>query len=396
MSRKKILYVTALYDGGMGRHLTALLRHFSQKYEVLLASPQPSPLTGGNANDVFYCYLPLDGRGAFWGDGAALLRLMRLCRELQPDLIHAHGFKATILSLPVAAFCPSPLVVTVHNYLAYPEKSLLPNSFFNGMLRRFDHLINCYVTVSEALRRFLTNCGIAPERIKTIYNGVPGVLGSPYYLPAAAGYKKVPLWERSGAKDTVLHIGTAGRLVPQKGMDVFIRAAAQLISANPGEHLRFYIAGDGPERDNLEKLRDTLKLQDVLAFKGKILNMSAYLASLDIFTLASRSEGLSYSLLEAAAAQLPVVAAASGGIPEIISQGKTGLLVPPDNSMALAWALNRLINEPQTRIKLGTAALAEIKRRFTEEKMLAQTTALYREIIGVDEKREKGSIRLVK
>ncbi len=396
MFRKKILYVTAHYDGGIGRHLAALLNHFSQNHEVILASPQPPPVSGGTGSDITYYRLPLDGRGALSRDGSAMMRLAGLCRHVQPGLIHAHGFKAAMLTLPASAIYRYPVVVTVHNFLAYPAKSFFPESFFNGALRRIDSLMSRYITVSDALRRFLIDCGIEPARIKTIYNGVPGVFGEPGFVSLMRGYLKPPPWEKKTAGSEVIHIGTVGRLVPQKGMDIFIQAAARLASTCPRGRLRFYIAGDGPERERLEKLSHSLGLQDLVTFKGKILNMDAFLSALDIFVLASRSEGLSYSLLEAAAAQLPIVAAASGGIPEIITHGKTGLLVPPDNSTALAWAIARLVVQPQIRIKLGTAAVEEVKRRFTEQKMLAQTTSLYRDYLVTSGERRKGKVYLVK
>lgn len=396
MLRKKILYVTALYEGGIGRHLVSLLRHFSQSHRVGLASPQPTPSAVGRDCELEYYNLPPDGRNAILGNGNAMLRLTRICREWKPQLLHAHGFRAAMLALPAAALCPCPLVVTVHNYLAYPEKSFLPDSVFSGSMRRFGPMVSRYITVSEALRRYLTGWGIEPSRIRTIYNGVPGVFGDSPFIPVLGGYLRRPPWEKKKTKDAVIHIGTAGRLASQKGMDIFIRAAARLVDAYPRGRLNFYIAGEGPERDKLEKLRDSLGLQELLRFKGRILNMDAYLASLDIFTLASRSEGLSFSLLEAAAAGLPIVASSTGGIPEIISQGKTGLLVPPEDSVALAWALGRLVDDPQARVRMGTAALAEVKRRFTEKKMLVQTASLYREIMGPVGTKGKGKIYVVK
>ena len=396
MLRKKILYVTAYYDGGIGKHLKSLLTHFYRCHTVTLASPEPAPISGEKGGDITYYRLPLNGGTPFFRDVNAMIRLSGLCRHVQPDLIHAHGFRAAMLSLPAAARCSCPVLVTVHNFLAYPEKSVLPASVFNRALRHIDPLVSWYITVSDALRSYLTDCGIEAGRIKTIYNGVPEVFGKPGFVPLKRGYFKPSAWDRRNGGNDIIHIGTSGRLVPQKGMDIFIRAAAQLASIYPRGRLRFYIAGDGPERERLEKLRNSLGLEDLLMFRGKVFNMDAFLAALDIFVLASRSEGLSYSLLEAAATRLPIVAAASGGIPEVITHKKTGLLVPPGDSMTLAWALSGLVENPQTRIMLGTAAVDEVKRRFTEKKMLAQTTSLYRKIIVPYGERGKGKIYLVK
>ncbi len=384
MSRKKILYVTALYAGGIGKHVESLLRYFPREYEVALASPVLPSCQDSGEYKVKYYDLSLGRRNNPLGDGGAIFQMLQLSCGFKPSLIHAHGFKAAMLALPAATICRCPALVTIHNFPVYPAKSFLPASLFISALRCIDPLVRYYITVSKALRTFLVNCGINGERIRTIYNGVPGIFERTDRIFANA--------LRFGE---IIQIGTAGRLVPEKGIDVFLQAAARLAAAYPRGRLRFLIAGEGPERGNLEKLRNNLGLHELVFFKGKVCDMDAFFSGLDIFVLASRSEGLSFSLLEAAAAGVPLVATATGGIPEIISHGKTGLLVPPADSAALAWAISQLVDEPHVRARLGRAALQEVKRRFTEKKMLAQTASLYDEIFYPHKERDKRDKRKI-
>ncbi len=109
--------------------------------------------------------------------------------------------------------------------------------------------------------------------------------------------------------------------------------------------------------------------------------MPVYLSSLDLYVQPSRSEGLSLSLLEAGAAGLPLIASAVGGIPEIIRHGKTGILVPAEDVVALEKAISWLISQPESREKLGLGAAVDVKSRFAEEKMLKETEKVYEEIV---------------
>ncbi|MGI6318855.1 MAG: glycosyltransferase, partial [Dethiobacteria bacterium] len=147
----------------------------------------------------------------------------------------------------------------------------------------------------------------------------------------------------------ILKVGTAGRLVSQKGIDIFIRAAGRIVYRY--DRVCFYIAGEGPERGRLEFLRDLLGLQEKVFFLGDVKQMRSFLKDLDIFVLASRSEGLSIALLEAGCAGLPLIASATGGIPEIVRDGETGILVPAEDELLLAEAIIFLLEDSEKEEK---------------------------------------------
>ncbi|RJX23417.1 MAG: glycosyltransferase family 1 protein [Dethiobacter sp.] len=389
MIRKKLLYVARPQTGGMSRHLRTLITHFSRQWDVCVAAPS-ALLTPVDrmAGVVKYVKLSLPGHAAPLRDIAVLMQLVRICREERAELVHVHGYKAALVTLPAARLFRCPVLVTVHNSLLYPDKSILPESYFHRVLRGLDPLVARYITVSEALQRELMGRGINPGKIVTIYNGIDT-------RKFAVNMCSRKAWTKEGKEELLplqgfpgLKVGTAGRLVFHKGLDLFIRAAARVAKQYP--EVRFFIAGEGPERAKLESLCDLLGMREKVFFLGHVNQMPAYLSCLDLFVLPSRSEGLSLSLLEAGSSGLPLIASAVGGIPEIIRHGKTGLLVPSEDVIALEKAISWLISQPRNRKKLGQEAAGDIRSRFAEENMLKETEKVYEEVFSQSAK-GKGS-----
>jgi len=380
MGRKKLLYVTRPLAGGMFRHIQSLLNYFPDRWDVSLAAPA-FPFSPELQERLCFYPFPLEDGLDPWRDLHVLVRLLRICRETQPDLMHIHGFRAAMVGLPVAWLFRCPAVVTVHNFLAYPGKSLIPENFFRRVVKFLDPAAAGYIAVSGALRDEVAGFGIPLSKILRIYNGIdPGLFADkPRREPERESICRVeealvPLFKWRG-----IRVGTAGRLVPQKGFDLFIRAAAEVAKDVPGAG--FFIAGEGPERRQLEDLRNSLGMEKRVFLLGEVKAMPDFLSSLDLFVLASRSEGLSISLLEAGSAGVPRIAAATGGIPEIICHGKTGLLFPPEDVAALAREMLWLALRPQQRAKLGKEAAAEVMKVSTEEKMLQETEKVYKRIL---------------
>ncbi|MGI6328968.1 MAG: glycosyltransferase family 4 protein [Dethiobacteria bacterium] len=381
MARKKLLYVARPQSGGMLKHLCVLAGYFSMRWDVSIAAP-PTVLSQVYRDDgnLKYYNLLLAGYNAPLRDIAASLQLVKICRREKIDLLHAHGFKAAFVALAAAKICRVPLLVTVHNFLLHPEKSIFPAEYYHLALRIADPWVAGYITVSEALRQELAGRSIDPGKIIRIYNGI----NFREFEPESRNekglfYSGIIHSNTLGQAGDVLKIGTAGRLVSQKGIDIFIRAAGRIVSRYDGVY--FYIAGEGPERGRLEYLRDLLGLQEKVSFLGNIEKMASFLAGLDIFVLASRSEGLSITLLEAGCAGLPLIASATGGIPEIVRDGETGILVPSEDELSLAEAIISLIEDPKKRKHLGDEAAGDIRKRFSEDDMLKETEKVYDEVL---------------
>jgi glycosyltransferase involved in cell wall biosynthesis len=172
----------------------------------------------------------------------------------------------------------------------------------------------------------------------------------------------------------VTTILTVANLRSEKAHEVLLVAAAQLRRYS---HLRFLIAGDGPRAAELRALAKTLGVARQVSFLGHREDVPALLASADAFVLPSRSEAFPNGAIEAMAAGLPVVATRVGGLLDLIDEGRTGLLVPPDDPAALAAAIESLVLSPARAAMLGAAARDEVTRRYSFDRMVRGFEDLY-------------------
>ena len=159
-----------------------------------------------------------------------------------------------------------------------------------------------------------------------------------------------------------------------QGLDTLVEAFAAIAHDLP---VVLVIMGDGSEWAKLQKLVQIYDLPDRVVLTGFVKDASTYLTALDVFVLPSRSEALGYALLEAGLASLPSIGTRVGGIPEILEDGKTGLLVPPEKSIALSLALTELLNDDALRNRIGTALNEEVRSKFSTKTMVEKTLKLY-------------------
>jgi L-malate glycosyltransferase len=223
--------------------------------------------------------------------------------------------------------------------------------------------------VSEQVRRHCIEVdGIDPKRVQTIYNGLD-------LADWNAGSRSA---ERAG--ESV--VATVGNIRRVKGHDVFIRAAASVIEKFP--HASFCIAGDVLEPEyfvELQTLVSELKLSDRFHFVGGVTDLRSYLSAAEVFVLPSRSEGFSNAIVEAMAAALPVVATDVGGNAEAVQDGVSGIIVPPEDSDALASAIISLLSDTAKAKGMGAEGKRLAAVRFTTEAMMSQITSVYASLL---------------
>ena len=363
--QKSIFYVIRPAEGGMRGHLQALLDHFRSEMEIYLAAPEPYPLEIPLHSERLL-NLPCEAGLNPVADLHALRLVYRTLRRTAPALVHVHGFKAAQIGLPAASLAGIPALITVHNYPAASwARRFLPRL---KVFSRAPH--TRYIAVSHALAEEMARWGISREKITVIHNGI-----DPEPFEKAAGQRSFSRTERGR-----LVVGTVARLVSQKGVDLFLQAAVRLAVRYPA--MRFRIVGDGPERENLYRLALRLGLLNRMVFTGHSDDIAAELALMDIFVLPSLSEGLGVSLLEAFASGCAVVAARVGGVPEVVEDGHTGLLVPPADGAALAAAVAGLVENPENAARLARNARERVRGKFSLQAMLARTAALYEDIFA--------------
>jgi glycosyltransferase involved in cell wall biosynthesis len=290
--------------------------------------------------------------------------LARFVRAHGIEIVHAHAARDYHLAaLAMRLASRGRLVLTRH--------ALFPLREINRhLLSGAGRVIAVSQAVAESLRR---NGVIESAKIIVVHNGID----TDRFAGSAAA-------ARAGGGELPVLVGTVGHLAPIKGQDVFVRAAALISARRPEVH--FVIIGEdkSPQmvhRKALESLIGELGLNGIVAMPGWRDDMPAVLSSLSLFVSAARSEPFGLAIVEAMAAGLPIVAAASEGALEIIDDGLSGKLVPADDPEALAQAINDLLDDPLERSRLGTNALLAAHQRYSLKRMATDTERVYREVL---------------
>lgn len=288
-------------------------------------------------------------------------RLARLFRDRNVGLVNAHNFGRYLYAGPAARLAGLPSIYTEHSRTLRTERALWQ------LQPRVSRLADRVVAVSESLRTFLiSQLRLPPERVDLIPNGID--------IDVYAGGNRARARAELGLRDDEPVIGHVGRLVPVKNHRLLLAAYARL-TATPS---RLLLVGDGPERPALEQEVARLGLSEQVTFLGIREDVADLLAAMDLFVLSSHSEGLPLAILEAMAAGLPVVATEAAG--QDVVTPATGRLVPNDDPARLAAAMAELIDDPARRARLGAAAAAEARRRYSLQVMADSYAALYRQL----------------
>jgi glycosyltransferase involved in cell wall biosynthesis len=278
-------------------------------------------------------------------------------RARRIEIVHSFDFYTNILALPAARLARVPAIIGSQRNLGN-LRSPSEQVVHDLCLRFATHV---HVNSEAVKNRVLRSRGMRPKRVTVIPNGVD--LG-----------RFSPSIERrhSGSGVTV---GTVSNLRPEKGLATLLQAVAMARDQRP--EIRLAIWGEGPLRRELASLVTTLNLTASVDLPGSTDTPEAALRDLDIFVLPSLSEACSNSLMEAMATGLPVVATSVGGNPELVEDEISGLLVPPEDSVALAKAIIRLTEDPAWAERLGRQARERAHVTFGMERMVAQTESLY-------------------
>ncbi|GAA3978230.1 glycosyltransferase [Allohahella marinimesophila] len=294
-----------------------------------------------------------------------MLQVRQLLRLHNIQVVHSNEFAMNMHLALVAKSLGIPHIATVHGKNYYTEKTV--RRFFMRLTARLSTL----VAVSHDIKSFLaTDAGIPESRVVVIENGIE-VLS---YTPDPAVRERYR--SELGVADDECMILAVGNLYPVKGHTHLIDAAVRL--SRGGAKIKVFIAGRGKEEQSLQSKIDSLGLTGQCSLLGFRDDARELLWACDIFAMPSLSEGLPLSILESLAAQRPVVASAVGGIPQVLSDGETGLLVPAGDPRALAGALEKLIVDASLRQALAKHGLALLAERYDATVMARRYAELYR------------------
>jgi glycosyltransferase involved in cell wall biosynthesis len=233
------------------------------------------------------------------------------------------------------------------------------------VLRRLDRIV---AVSNHTKRELVQKKDVAPEQVVVVPNGIE----------VAAYTNMMERREARGAlglSNEALVVGLVGRLHDLKGVDLMIEAVPLIKAQAP--RLQLVLIGIGPEEKALRQLAEERDASDVVRFAGYRSDARRFMSALDVLALPSRDEANPLSLLEAMACRKPVVAARVGGVPEVVIDGVTGILVPPENVPALAEAVVRLLKDPGRMKAMGEAGRERVQSHFSEDAMLEKTASLY-------------------
>jgi L-malate glycosyltransferase len=295
--------------------------------------------------------------------GAALL-LHKLLARQNYDVLHANEPHALTAAWLASAQKNVPVVVS--RRVAYPL------SGGRLALKRYQ-LAQRVVAISHFVERSVLESGVPPERVAVVYEGVE-VPPSP--TPEARRQAR----QRWGVTGEERLLGCIGYLLPEKGQEIAVRALSTVRKKIPTS--RLLLAGDGPCRPALEALVRRLGLQDAVIFAGFVQDVSQVYAALDFFLFPSLAEPLGTSLLAAMAWGLPVLAVATGGVPEYVKDGDNGLLATRPDPELFSAGMARLLSDESLGITLGHKARCTISERFSAERMVANTIHVYEDVLS--------------
>jgi len=375
----RILHVIEATTAGVRRYVTTLAAGLRARgLDVAVAAPwQRSEHYGDTAfvedlqrQGVVFHPVPMRRQIGPW-DGSALLALYRLLREGQFALVHTHSSKGGFLGRVAAHGCHVPVVHTP-NGLYFLEKTGVSRQFYLNLERLAGSLTTAMVAVSDGEKEVLIGHRIvAAERVRVIHNCVDVAR-----IDQHAGLTRASAKVRLGIPLDQPVVGAVGRLVPQKAPLTFVQAARQVAAAAPGT--LFVWVGSGPLQATVADLARAEGIP--LRLLGHREDVWDCLRAFDVFVLASRYEGLSFSLLEAMALRLPVVVTDVVGTRDVVDDQVSGLVVPADVPAALADAILSLLRDPPRADRLAHAGRKKVVAQFSVERMLDSHQALYEEL----------------
>ena len=302
-------------------------------------------------------------------DLSASWKLSRLLRQLGPDILHAHdahgvAMAALALSMGGTSKGRRPALVASRRVDFHLQT--------NSLSKWKHHQVDCFIAASEAIRQMLITDGVPADRTVTVHEGIDVA----HVVMAPAVNVHETFWLPHHAPI----VGNVAALEPHKGQRHLIEAAHLVIREMPDA--RFVILGEGSEREHLERQVREYHLEKHVLLPGFRVDVLGCIKGFDLFVMSSVTEGLGTSLLDAMACLRATVATRAGGIPEVVEDGVTGLLVPPRDHAAMAQAIIRLLKDERLRRRMGQEGYARVADRFTVERMVAETAGVYARVAG--------------
>lgn len=366
-----VLFVHGITEiGGAERELLVMLDRLPQRgYRPIVVCQDRGPLV-----------VELERRGietrmapmppwrklfAYLNRPAAVRALHDVIAAVRPAVIHVNDIWWVPQTLRAVAGLPAvPIVAHVRQEIEPPK------------VRRYElDQAGLVFPVSRQIQRSLERGGVRPERLQTLYSG----LDMTRVMDQKSG---LDARRRFGIPAEALVLGTVANLFERKGYEVMIEALPMIVNASPAVHYLIVGSGDAAYEARLRATVEILGLESRVHFAGFQESVYPCLAAMDLYVHPALMEGFGIAVLEAMAMRKPVVATVTGGLPEIVQEGETGMLVPPGDADALAKAVSSLLQDPARCRQLGEAGRARVAAHFTVEAMMDQLVSGYESLLG--------------
>ena len=309
-------------------------------------------------------------RERFLFDPGVVSQIRKLINENHPAIVQTHGVKSHFLMRLCGVPRSSVWIAFHHGYTWTSGKMRLYNQFDRISLRKPQQI----VTVCRAFATQLEQIGVPLQRIAIQHNSVREFVSPP--KEAILSLKR-----KLRVSDDARVLLSVGRLSKEKGHADLFHAFAELLSKSGDRRLRLIIVGSGPEKTRLENLAAMLRISDCVVFAGQCSDMAPFYAMADIMVLPSHSEGSPNTVLEAIAAAVPIVATMVGGVPEILTNEQTALLVEKQNPTALATGVARFLDDEALRRRISSAARS-LAGCYSPNEYCRTILSMYQRLLG--------------
>ena len=370
MRKIKIMHVLTTTAGGLGQSVLSLVRHLDpEKFDVMVVFGPGHPIDQWFIDaGLRVCPIRMT-RELHWQNFLGFIDMYRLLKKEKVDIVHAHSAIAGLIARVAAKLAGVPIVMfTLHGYASLNHRHPVIRAILSPIEKLLDRCTDQYVAVSKYVKRVWCEQGIvADEQVTVIYHGTDPRRGSAATSRSTAQALNLPVG--------VPIIGTVGLLEVQKGTEFLLRAMPKITQVIPNCHC--LIIGSGPLRKYLEDLAESLGVRQSVYFLGWRNDAAELIDLFDVFCLPSVHESFGLVLLEAMLHGKPIVATNVEGIPEVVVDGETGLLVPPCDSDALARAVIQCLSCSDSRREMGERGRVRLLNRYTSQVMVQQYEQLY-------------------
>ena len=365
----KIIYIVDFLrtiNAGTENQLSHLLRHLpGLGYSVTLISLQDSPFIISEAGYLFPDVMiqSLGVKSDISKSLPLIIKLYRILKKEKPDIVHTFFPASNSIGILLARFAGIKTLISSRRDMGF---NLSPMDVLK--LRAANRFVSGVIANSNAVRKRAAHMEkIKSEKISVIYNGLDiETFGN---KTGAKGNKKECI---------VAIVANLNREV--KRVDLFVKACAIVHKEHP--EVKYQVIGDGHLRESLEKLSSDLGLSSVMEFMGRRPDVAQLLEKVTVGVISSDSEGLSNAIMEYMAMGLPVVATDVGGNAELVIDGTTGWIVPPDDDLKMAKAVIKTIRSPEKAEQMGQSGYEFIENNFSIQKMIEKTDHFYRKMLG--------------